>query len=491
MKALLVYPETPVTFWSFHYALRLIGKKASEIPLGMITMAAMLPETWTIRLVDMNVSSLTDAHIAWADVVMVGGMGVHQSAFETVVRRANSAGKTVIAGGPMATLERPQLLGVDHWLLGEVEGVMPTFLRDFSQGSAKSVYQSEHFPDLALTPTPRWDLLEMKRYAAMNLQFSRGCPHECEFCTIAALNGRRPRNKAVDQVIEELESLYRAGWCGGVFVVDDNFIGNSAFVRDALLPAIIQWSVERAYPFSFTTEATITLERDELLVSRMVEAGFRSVFLGIETPEDESLAGCKKRINRTVDLKHAVHNLQRNGLLVNAGFIVGFDEDTEAVFQNQHRFIQESGISTAMVGLLNAPMGSKLYERLERQKRLIGKAGVNNTNGQLNFIPKMAYRKLMMGYRWLLSSIYTPNDLYDRIVTLLQRYRKPIVNAGQEGIKLSDVFRAFWRLGVLDRGRRQFWRLVAWTLATRPRLVVVAVTLWAYGYHFRRVADLL
>jgi len=491
MNTLLVYPETPVTFWSFHHALRLVGKKASEIPLGMITMAAMLPETWMVRLVDMNVRPLSEDLLAWADLVMVGGMGVHRESFEHVVRRANGAGKTVIAGGPMATLEQPNLLGVDHWLLGEVESIMPAFLSDFMQGKAENIYRSTTFPDLFLTPSPRWDLLEMNRYAAMDIQFSRGCPHECEFCTIATLNGRVPRSKSAGQVIQELEGLYRAGWRGGVFVVDDNFIGNKSFVRDKLLPAVMLWSAEHDYPFAFSTEATITLDQDDLLVGRMVDAGFRSVFLGIETPEDGGLEGCKKRINRKVDLKRAVHRLQQRGLLVNAGFIVGFDEDSEKVFHNQHRFIQESGISTAMVGLLNAPRGSKLYERLKTQKRLIGKPGVNNTNGQLNFVPKMAYRKLMMGYRWLLSTIYTPSDLYDRIVTLLGRYEKPRIRAGRVRFRLTPLFRALWRLGVLDQGRRHFWKLIRWTLRKRPRQIELAVTLWAYGYHFRRVADAL
>ncbi len=488
MKVLLVYPETPSTFWSFKEALKFVSKKSAEPPLGLITIASMLPEEWDKKLIDLNVSKLTDKNISWADYVFISAMNVHLKSFRDIVRRCNKLGVKVAAGGPLCTTQYNELLGVDHFILNEAEITLPLFLADLKNGSPKHIYQTDEFPDISLAPVPMWELLDMKKYASMSLQYSRGCPYDCEFCSITMLNGRRPRAKSTDQFITELNRLYELGWRGGVSVVDDNFIGNKRKLKEDTLPALIKWSKEKKYPFFFITEVSINLADDEQLMKLMVEAGFNSIFVGIETPNNESLNECGKKQNLERDLIQSVNRLQKNGMLVSGGFIVGFDNDTENIFDDQIDFIQRSGIPNAMVGLLNAPTGTKLYNRMRDEGRLLDMFSGNNMDASINFIPKMNYKNLIQGYSRLLNTIYSQEEYYNRLKIFLKEYNVPewtpkIINLEQ----LKAFLRLLWLLGIIEKGKKYFWKLFFVSLWRYPRKFPTAMTLAVYGFHFRRV----
>lgn len=488
MNVLLIYPETPSTFWSFKEALKFVSKKSAEPPLGLITVAAMLPKEWNKKLVDLNVTKLEDKDIKWADYVFLSGMNVHLKSFREIVRRCNKIGAKIIAGGPLCTTQYKDLLGIDHFILNEAEITLPPFLEDLKNGNPKHIYETGEFPDVALTPIPMWELLDMKKYASMSVQYSRGCPYDCEFCSITMLNGRKPRAKCTEQFLAELDRLYELGWRGGISVVDDNFIGNKRKLKEDTLPALVEWSKEKKYPFFFITEVSINLADDEELMKLMVEAGFNSIFVGIETPNNESLNECGKMQNLKRDLVESVYKLQRHGMLVSGGFIVGFDNDTETVFDQQINFIQQSGIPNAMVGLLNAPTGTKLYKRMEHEGRLVEMWTGNNMDASINFIPKMEYKNLIQGYSRLLNTIYSQKEYYNRLKVFLREYNVPdwtpkIINLEQ----LKAFVRLLWLLGVLEKGKKYFWKLFFISLWKYPRKFPTAMTLAVYGFHFRRV----
>jgi radical SAM superfamily enzyme YgiQ (UPF0313 family) len=490
MKILLVYPETPSTFWSFRNAIKFISKKSAEPPLGLITIAAMLPDTWDIKLIDTNVTPLKDEDIRWADYVFLTGMNVHKASFKQVVRRCNELQVPVVAGGPMVTIDHQEFLGVDHFILNEAEITLPPFLKDLQEGKPKHVYASEEFPDLSLTPAPRWDLLDKKKYANMSIQYSRGCPYDCEFCSITMLNGHRPRTKSADQFLAELDMLYQDGWRGNLFIVDDNFIGNKKRLKNELLPALIEWSRKLNYPFRFGTEASINLADDEELIRLMVQAGFEHTFIGIETPNSESLEECGKKQNLKGDMLSAVKKLHQSGLRVSGGFILGFDNDPADIFEQQINFIRQSGIVTAMVGLLNAPTGTRLFRRLKEEKRMLDHFGGDNMDGTINFVPKMNYQHLIAGYKKVLDTIYSPREFYERLRTFLREYHSPVKFPSR--IKIQDIkalFRSFWILGVLEKGRRYYWKLIFLSVFRYPRKFPLAVTMAIYGFHFRKVVE--
>ena len=489
LKILLVYPETPASFWSFKDALKFVAKKAPEPPLGLITVAAMLPKEWEKKLIDMNVSKLEDNQILWADYVFVSGMNIQINSFRDVIRRCNKLGVKIVAGGPLATTQYKDFLGVDHFVLNEAEITLPLFLDDLKNGNPKPVYTTDEFPEITSSPIPMWELLEMKKYAGMSLQYSRGCPYDCEFCSITMLNGRKPRTKSALQFIAELERLYELGWNESISVVDDNFIGNKRKLKDEILPLLIEWSKEKKYPFNFITEVTINLADDERLMDMMIQAGFNSIFIGIETPSTESLKECGKSQNLNHNLITSVKILQQHGFMVSGGFIVGFDNDSPTVFQDQINFIQQSGIVSAMVGLLNAPTGTKLFNRMQSEKRMLDVFGGNNMDGSMNFVPKMNYKDLIAGYSRIIKTIYSQKEYYLRVKQFLTNYKMPKWNKNK--IKLKEV-RAFimllWLLGTLEKGRRYFWKLLGLSLFRYPKKFPLAMTMAVYGYHFRRVA---
>lgn len=488
MNILLIYPQFPDTFWSFKHALQFIRKRASLPPLGLLTVAAMLPAEWNKRLIDLNVTWLTAKDLAWADYAFVSAMVVQRDSARQVIARCKKAGVQVVAGGPIFITEHEQFPEVDHFVLNEAEITLPLFLADLERGRAQRLYATSEFADIHKTPTPLWELADLKRYASMCVQFSRGCPYHCEFCNVTALLGHRPRTKTTAQIIAELDALYDLGWRGQVFFVDDNFIGNKHILRTELLPTLAEWQKSHGIPFN--TEVSINLADDEELQRLMIEAGFDTVFVGIETPDEDSLAECSKKQNKHRDLVEDVKRIQRAGLQVQGGFIVGFDSDKPSIFQRQVEFIQKSGIVTAMVGLLQAIPGTRLYERLGREGRLRDVPSGDNVDGTTNIVPKMSLETLHEGYRSIMEHIYAPSYYYQRVKTFLREYRPPKIRPPLDKERILAFFRSIVRLGVLGKERFHYWRLLLWTFFRRPRLLPDAVTLAIYGYHFRKVCEL-
>ena len=492
MKILLVYPRYPDTFWSFTHALKFVSKKASFPPLGLLTVAAMLPGEWQKKLVDMNINALSDEDIAWADYVFVSAMVVQRDSAKEVIARCNKLDARVVVGGPLFTTGYDEFEGVDHFVLGEAEVTLAPFIKDIMDGCAKQIYTSDERPDINETPIPLWSLINKNHYSSMSLQYSRGCPYNCEFCDIIVLNGHRPRTKDVEQIENELEALYRDGWRGGVFVVDDNFIGNKKKLKAELLPAMIQWSKEKKYPFSFYTEASINMADDEELMQLMGEAGFDRVFIGIETPNEDSLVECNKSQNRDRDLAVSVKKIQNSGFEVQGGFIVGFDSDPVSIFRSQINFIQRSGVVTAMVGLLNAPKGTRLYQRLNKEGRLLRSNFTgDNTDCSMNFIPKMDYETLINGYKNILNTIYSPKQYYERVWTFLREYKpkhRPLRISAVRFYHVGAFIKSIWFMGIREKGRRYYWKLLLSTLVKRPQFFHLSIGLAVFGFHFRRVA---
>ncbi|MFC1906360.1 B12-binding domain-containing radical SAM protein [Chloroflexota bacterium] len=491
MKILFVYPQYPDTFWSFKYALRLIAKKAAYPPLGLLTIAAMLPDEWEKKLVDMNVTSLNDEDLRWADYVFISAMVVQRNSTKEVINRSKKYKTKIVAGGPLFTTGYEEFEGVDHFVLDEAEITLPPFLKDLEKESAKYIYASKQRPDITKTPIPLWSLLDKKKYAALSIQYSRGCPFNCEFCDIVILNGHKPRTKNKEQVLVELDALYNHGWRGTVFIVDDNFIGNKRKLKAEILPVIIDWMKENKYPFSLHTEVSVNLADDEELMQLMTEAGFCRVFVGIETPNEKSLTECNKYANKNRDLVASVKKIQNHGLEVQGGFIVGFDSDPLSIFTSQISFIQRSGIVTAMVGLLNAPRGTALYKRLEKENRLLKSFTGDNTDCSLNFIPKMNHEALIKGYKHIMHTIYSPKKFYERIKVFLKEFnpRKKKGRARLQPYHLRGLINSMWLLGVRENGRRYYWRFFVSVLLKYPRSFPLSVSLTVYGLHFRKVIE--
>lgn len=488
MNVLLIYPEFPDTFWSFKHALKFVGKRAALPPLGLLTIASMLPQQWSRRLVDTNVRRLTEKDLAWADCAFISAMVVQRESARRVIIRCKEAGLRIVAGGPLFQIEHEKFDAVDHFILNEAELTLPVFIEDLAQGHPERIYSSTEYADLRHTPRPRWELLDLRRYASMSIQFSRGCPFNCDFCNITALLGRRVRIKTSQQIIAELDGLYARGWRDDVFFVDDNFIGNKPFLKNDLLPALIEWRRGKT-GFIFFTEASINLADDKPLMKMMVEAGFNRVFIGIETPDEECLAECSKVQNKHRNLVEDVKCIQRAGLQVQGGFIVGFDHDRSSIFQKQIDFIQKSGIVTAMVGLLQAPPGTRLHDRMKKEGRLRGDSSGDNVDGSTNIIPAMSLETLQEGYKAILQHIYSPEHYYRRIRTFLREYHPPRIRGGIRFSYLLAFLRSFYRLGLVGRERFQYWKLLIWTQFRRPGLIPEAVILAIYGHHFRKVCE--
>ncbi|HOV87047.1 MAG TPA: B12-binding domain-containing radical SAM protein [Syntrophobacteraceae bacterium] len=489
MKILFVYPRVAETFWSFKHALRVVARKSAFPPLGALTVAAMLPSDWTKRLVDMNVKELSDQDLLWADYVFISAMIAQKESTHQVIRRCRSLGVKIVGGGPLFNAYKEDFSHLDHLVLGEGEITVPQFVQDLRAGCPKSRYESQDHPPLHHTPIPLWELIDLNDYVSMSVQYSRGCPFNCEFCDIIVMNGRIPRTKSDDQMIAELDALYRRGWRGSIFIVDDNFIGNRKKVK-RLLRRIIQWQADRRGRLNFFTEASVDLAEDEELMDLMVAAGFNKVFLGLETPSEESLKECGKAQNLMRNLSESVRRIQSRGLAVMGGFIIGFDSDPPDIFQRQVQFVQRNGIVTAMIGLLTAIPGTRLYRRLEEEGRLLFKASGNNTDtsGSLNFVPRMDRNIIIGGYRWVMNTLYSPEMYYRRILAFLNQH-KPVVKTHLESNDLFTFLRSLWYLGVEDQknGHNYYWSLVKEGLTRYRKSFADIVTLSIYGYHFRRL----
>jgi len=489
MRALLVYPEFPDTYWSFRHALAFEGKRSAFPPLGLLTVSAMLPGTWERRLVDMNVRRLGEGDIEWADMVFASAMIVQKDSLERVVSMCKARGKPVVVGGPYVSTSAEQLPEADHIFVGEAEATLPEFLGDLERGETKRFYRAAERPALDLTPVPDFGLAELGRYSAMSVQYSRGCPFSCEFCDIIEIYGRVPRTKTSGQVLAELDALRELGWRGLVFVVDDNFIGNKRNVR-RLLPELIAWSERHGRPFSFITEASVNLAEDDALLEMMRRANFRRVFLGIETPVEESLKEARKGQNTRRDLLASVRKIQSYGMEVMAGFIVGFDSDPEDIFDRQIEFIRESGIPLAMVGLLTALPDTQLWRRLKREGRLLKESSGDNTEGSLNFVPRMNAAFLVEGYRKILRTIYSPAEYYRRALDCLAHLTEGPEPRRSSLLGDAAAFaRVVLALGVRDAARAEFWRYLRRAAVSHRRNFAHAVTLAAMGYHFRKLTE--
>ena len=490
MKILLVYPRYPNTFWSFKHALKFVSKKASFPPLGLLTVAGMLPKDWYKKLIDMNANQLTDDDILWADFVFISAMAIQSESADEVIQRCKNLKSKIVAGGPLFTSNPEKYQNIEHLILNEAEITLPQFLSDLSEGIPKQKYTSEDWANITTTPLPLWELISMSNYTSMNVQYSRGCPFDCDFCDITVLYGRKPRTKTKEQVISELDALYFTGWRGPVFFVDDNFIGNKAKLKREILPVIAAWNMKRKNPFYFNTEASINLADDDKLMQLMVKAGFEAVFIGIESPNEESLIECNKIQNRNRDLISSVKIIQKSGLEVQGGFIVGFDNDPPAIFDKLTHFIQESGIVTAMVGLLNAPQGTKLQKRLLTEGRLLKDFTGNNTDFSINFIPHMDSEVLMNGYKKILNTIYSPKYYYERVMSFMKDFepkKKKVFHLNPNYI--LALFKSMFKLGVIGEERIYYWKLFFWSLFRKPQLFSLAILFTIYGFHFRRVSN--
>ncbi|NTU97613.1 MAG: B12-binding domain-containing radical SAM protein [Chlorobiaceae bacterium] len=490
MHILLIYPEFPDTFWSFKHALKFVGKKAALPPLGLLTVASMLPEQWERRLVDLNVTPLKAKDLAWADMAFVSAMAVQQQSAREVIDLCHHAGITVVAGGPLFTSCHEAFPDVDHFVLNEAELTLPAFLEDLNNGVPQKCYSNDLFPEITGTPVPQWEILETGKYASMAIQFSRGCPYQCDFCNITTLFGNKIRIKTSTQIIGELEGLRKIGWKGTIFFVDDNFIVHKSYLKKQLLPQLIAWRKSHDVTNQYYTECSINLADDPELMALMVQAGFNQVFIGIETPDNLALKNCGKQHNTSRNLLDNIREIQHAGMEVMGGFIVGFDSDTSSIFRKQIDFIQNSGIVTAMVGILQALPGTKLYERMKNEGRLLKTVSGDNTDGNTNIIPNMGSDILRKGYMQMMRYLYAPKHYYRRIRILLEEYHVPELKSSIRMNQLFAFFRSVVLLGIIGRERFQYWNMLAWTFLNKPRALPLAVTLAIYGHHFRKVCQL-
>jgi radical SAM superfamily enzyme YgiQ (UPF0313 family) len=490
MKILLVNPEFPDTYWSFRHALPFEGKRSAFPPLGLLTVSALLPPSWERRLVDLNIEGLKSSDLEWADMVFATAMLVQKESLQTVVKKCKALGKPVVIGGPYVTTSAENLPEADYIFLGEAETTLPEFVSDLEHGRARRVYQAGERPPLSASPLPHFNLARLKHYSAMSVQYSRGCPFQCEFCDIIEIYGRVPRTKSTEQLLAELDALRRLGWRGTVFIVDDNFIGNKRNVK-LLLPELTAWQERHGRPFEFHTEASVNLADDDSLLKGMRTAGFNRVFLGIETPVEESLQEAQKGQNTRRDLLASVKKIQRYGIEVMAGFIVGFDSDPDDIFEQQINFIRESAIPLAMVGLLTALPDTQLWRRLKREGRLLAESDGDNLSCALNFVPKMNAARLVEGYQRILKTIYQPSEYYRRALECLKRVPQDGPAPQQYGLLSGalSLARLAFRLGVLDCERREFWRFFRRAAAEHREKFAESMRLAAMGYHFRKLTE--
>lgn len=494
-KCLLVSPRFPeYSFWNYREVCELFGARYPAAPLGLVTAAALLPQEWEIRLLDLNVQEMETAAIDWADIVMSGGMIPQQRSILSLIELCHGRGKRIAVGGQDPTSQPDVYASADFLVLDEGEMTIPKFLADLEAGATRGIYRSEVKPDVTQSPAPRFDLLDLTKYLHVGVQFSRGCPFNCEFCDIIELYGRRPRAKEPRQILRELESLYRLGYRGHVDFVDDNFIGNKKSVM-AFLPELLRWSQERNFPFYFSTEATITLADDPRLLAMMEAVDFRYVFVGIETPDENILALTRKKQNTRHPIVDSVHRLYQHGMVVTAGFIVGFDGETRSAAGSMAACVEATGIPMAMVGLLTALPNTQLTRRLEREGRLpedysLQRPGdADQATSGLNFAPSRPRIEILEDYASILSRLYSPKSYFDRVLRaagLLRRQPKQLGSARGRLRELAALGAVVWRLGFARETAWYFWRNLLKILGARPKNFEAAVHLMALFLHFRK-----
>ncbi len=469
MNVLLLYPRFPKSFWSFEKMIELMGRKALIPPLGLITVAAILPQEWNYKLVDLNVREVTEAEWSWSELVICSAMIVQKPDLLAQIQEAKRRGKRVAVGGPYATALPHEVseVGADYLILDEGELTIPLFVEAVKQGQTSGKFRAPNGerPDVTTTPIPRFELLDFDAYAEMSVQFSRGCPFQCEFCDIIVLYGRKPRTKDPAQMLKELDYLYELGWRRSIFMVDDNFIGNKRNVK-LLLQELLPWMVEHKYPFSFATEASVDLANDQELMDMMVKCNFGSVFLGIETPDEESLALTQKHQNTRSSLSEAVERIAKSGMRVMAGFIIGFDGEKTGAGQRIVKFVEQTNIPTAVFSMLQALPDTALSHRLAKEGRLRGTADGNiNQTTLMNFVPTRPLEDIAIEYMDAFDELYEPSKFLDRTYRhylMLGEATYPYKGEGRKKAISLLVLRALliicWRQGVVRSTRWQFWR---------------------------------
>ncbi len=489
MNILLLYPEMPETFWSMKYLMKIISKKSSYPPLGLLTVSRLLPESWNKKLVDLNVTSLKAADVKWADYIFISAMNVQSEYVREAISFCKKFNKKIAAGGPLFTHEHEKFPDVDYFILNEAEITLPLFIDDVNNGSPQRYYKTSEFADVTRSPVPDWNLINLNKYAYAIVQYSRGCPYMCDFCDVTALFGRRPRTKTAGQIINELNNILKFGCPEMILFADDNLIGNRKDLKKNLLPELIKWRRAHKNAPGFATQVTINLADDEELMRLMIEAGFRHIFVGIESIEEESLEACKKTQNLRRDLLENVNRLQKKGFIVTGGFIVGFDSDKETIFDRQIDFIQESGIVLATVNILKAPPGTDLNRKLQNENRLIEPFDFDEN--RTNIVTKMDKTVLYNGYKKILDNIYDPQKIYERSTRFLNNYgnhkaEMPI----RKKIVLNDLlslFRIVYFSGIKGNGRLYFWKLMFETFSKNKKNIFHAFLFGALLFQFQKL----
>lgn len=489
MRVLLIYPLFPKTFWSYEKILELVDRKVLLPPLGLITVAAILPQHWEFKLADRNVRAVTEAEWEWADLVIISAMIVQKEDFLAQIREAKRRGKQVAVGGPYATAipEDAQEAGVDYLILDEGEITLPLFVEAIERGEKQGIFRANgEKPDVTITPIPRFDLLELDAYDSMSIQFSRGCPFQCEFCDIIVLYGRKPRTKTPAQLIAELDALYNIGWRRSVFMVDDNFIGNKRNVK-LLLKELKTWQADRKYPFQLNTEASVDLAQDPELMQLMVECNFNAVFLGIETPDEDSLQLTKKYQNNRNSLADAVESITRAGLRVMSGFIIGFDGEKPGSGSRIVRFVEQTSIPTALLGMLQALPDTALWHRLEKEGRLLRKDANINQSTLMNFIPTRPLQELGEEFIEAFWELYDPEKYLDRVYRHFLMLGAPVCKPAfkwPDLLELRALLIVCWRQGIKRNTRWKFWHHLFSIIKRNPGVWEHYLTVCAHNEHF-------
>ncbi|MBU0473888.1 MAG: B12-binding domain-containing radical SAM protein [Bacteroidetes bacterium] len=466
MKILLLYPEMPDTFYAFKHLTKVIGKKAAFPPVGLLTVAAMLPKHWELKVVDINVTKLSDNEILWADLVFISAMNTQaQSTFECI-KECKKLGAIIVAGGPLFTHEYERFPDVDYFVLNEAELTLPVFLKDLNEKSLKRIYSTKEFANVHETPIPKWELINMNDYAYSTIQYTRGCPYFCDFCDVTTLFGRKPRVKTPKQIINELDAILKNGNPDMILFADDNLIGNKGQLKKELLPELIKWRDKNKYAPGFDTQATINLADDEELMQEMLEAGFRKIFVGIESLDEEILLQIRKNQNAKRDLVDTINKLHKRGFMINGAFIVGLDNDKPSVFQNIINFVSETSIVLVIVNMLKAPVGTELYDKMLADNRII--KDLDFDENKSNLIHKMDKVTLDAGYAMVLEELYSPRSIYKRAKSFLLIERSTKVKNGiRRKITYNGIIMAIKTISMLgfrDENRFYFWRLIIWTI---------------------------
>ncbi len=473
MKILLVYPQMPDTFYAMKHIMKVIGKKAAYPPLGLLTVASLFPAEWEKRLFDLNIKPLSEKDLVWADFVFLSAMNVQEDSAREIISLCKKHGVKIVAGGTLFTHDYTRFEGVDHFILNEAEITFPMFLTDLENNRLQQIYKTTEFADVKKSPLPAYELADMNKYLYAVVQYSRGCPYLCDFCDVTALFGRQTRTKKTEQIIAELEAINKIADIQLVLFADDNFIGNKKVLKSELLPALISWRKKTNPGFYFATQLTVNMADDEEMMQLMIDAGFRHVFIGIETPAEESLHVSHKNQNMKRNLLDTIHLLHSKGFIVSGGFIVGFDTDTQDIFKKQIDFIQESGIPLPIVNILKAPPGTALYERIKKENRLTKRFAF--AEGDTNIIPAMGEYLLYKGFINIIDNIYKPNKSYERLIQFFETYKFPKTSMS---IKTKYSFRDLimglmivFKLGIVISDRKYFWKLIKWSLLNNRKML--------------------